>query len=294
MSRTNSSMKARFSSSTRISSSPPAKRRTISGSTGHTIPSRSSRIPKRRSASSSRPRSPRAWRSSWNVRPAAHDPESGGPGGAADLVEPVGRGVGHRRLQAPVGDVLLLLEAQRRDQARPLDVAPRLAVDLQFGIDGNDPVGAHLGDAEPVGDGGDHLERGPQARIPGQGDAVQSEVDDLLHRAGVQHRDLGVVEGGLHLGGQRRRLGHGVVAGQHQHPAVGGGALEVGVLEHVAAAVHARPLAVPHAHHAVVAGERAEQRLLAAPTPRWPPAPRSRRAPTPRRGPPSGPCCARW
>ena len=194
-----------------------------------------------------------------------HDPQAGRPGGPADLVEAVGCGIGGRRFQAPVGDVLLLLQAQRRHQAGPLDVAPRHAVNLQSGVDGHYPVGGHLGHAEPVGDGGDDLERGPQARVPRQGDAVQPEVDDLLHGAGVQDGDLGVVEGGLHLGGQRRRLGHRVVAGQHQHPAVGGGALEVGVLEHVAAAVHARPLAVPHAHDPVVAGERAEQRLLAAP-----------------------------
>jgi len=193
------------------------------------------------------------------------DPQPGGPGGPGDLVEAVGRGVGGGRLEAPVDDVLLLLEAQRRHQAGPLDVAPRRPVDLQSGVDGHDPVRRHIGDAEPVGDGGDDLERGPQARVPRQGDAVQPEVDDLLHRAGVEDGDLGVVEGGLHLGGQRRRLGHRVVPGQHQHPSVGGGALEVGVLEHVAAAVHARALAVPHSHHAVVAPQRPEQRLLAAP-----------------------------
>ena len=193
------------------------------------------------------------------------DAEPGRSGGPADLVEAVGCRVGHRRVQAPVGDVLLLLEAQGRHQAGPLGVAPGLAVDLQLGQGGNDPVGGHLGEAEPVGDGGDDLERHPQAGVPGQRDAVQAQVDDLLHRAGVEDGDLGVVEGGLDLGGQGRRLGQGVVPGQYQHPAVGGGALEVAVLEHVTAAVHARALAVPHAHHAVVPGERPEQRLLAAP-----------------------------
>ena len=193
------------------------------------------------------------------------DAEAGRSGGAADLVEAVGRGVGHRRVDAPVGDVLLLFEAHRRHQAGSLLVAPGPAVDLELGVDRDDPVGGDLGDAEPVGDGGDHLERDPQARVPGERDAVQAEVDDLLYRAGVEDGDLGVVEGGLDLGGQGRRLCHRVVPGQHQNPAVGRGALEVAVLEHVAAAVHARALAVPHAHHAVVAVEGSEQRLLAAP-----------------------------
>ena len=42
-----------------------------------------------------------------------------------------------------------------------------------------------------------------------------------------------------------------VVAHQRQHAAVARGAGEVGVAEHVAGAVDARPLAVPDAEHAV-------------------------------------------
>ena len=248
MSRTNSSMKARFSSSTRISSRPAAKRRTISGSSGHTIPSRSRRIPRRRRASSSRPRSERAWRSSWNVRPAGRDPEASRSGGAADLVEAVGRRVGRRGLQAPVGDLLLLLKAHRRHQAGPLGVVPGLSVDLQSRVDRDDPVRRHLGDAEAVCDGGDHLERHPQARVPRQRDPVQPQVDDLLHRAGGT---------GSGSGRRRRRAPPGWAASTtwpsgRRRPAPARlrwarCPLKLACLKHVAAAVHAGTLAVPHA-----------------------------------------------
>ncbi len=48
-----------------------------------------------------------------------------------------------------------------------------------------------------------------------------------------------------------RALAGVVVAHRHQHAAVARGAGEVGVAEHVARAVHARPLAVPEAEDAV-------------------------------------------
>jgi len=56
-----------------------------------------------------------------------------------------------------------------------------------------------------------------------------------------------------------------VVGGQREHATVLRRARGIGVLEHVAAAIHAGTLAVPHAEHAVVlrAGEQAD--LLRAP-----------------------------
>ena len=194
-----------------------------------------------------------------------HDAQPRPGAGPADPVEPVGGGVGLGRLQAPVGDLGLLAQADGGDQAGLLDVAPRLAVDDQLGLGGGHPVGGDLGGGQGVGQGGDDLEAHPQPRVAGQGEAVEAEVEHLLDRAGVQDRHLGVVEGRLGVGGQGGRLGHGVVAGQGQHPAVGGRALEVGVLEHVAAAVDAGAFAVPHAQHPVVAVQRTQQRFLAAP-----------------------------
>ena len=56
-----------------------------------------------------------------------------------------------------------------------------------------------------------------------------------------------------------------VVAGEQQDAAVLGAAGEVAVLEHVAAAVDPRALAVPHGIDAVVFGTREDADLLAAP-----------------------------
>ena len=56
-----------------------------------------------------------------------------------------------------------------------------------------------------------------------------------------------------------------VVAGQRQHPAPGRSAGHVGVLEDVAAAVHAGALAVPDAEHAVIVGALEQVDLLRAP-----------------------------
>ena len=75
---------------------------------------------------------------------------------------------------------------------------------------------------------------------------------------GGDQRGLALVRGG-------RRLGHVVVACQRHDAAVPGRAGIVGVLQHVARAVDARALAVPHAEHAVVARAGIEMDLLGAP-----------------------------
>ena len=64
---------------------------------------------------------------------------------------------------------------------------------------------------------------------------------------------------------QRRRLGGMIVAGEHQHAAMFRGAGEIGVLEHVAAAVDAGALAVPHREHAIELGAGVQVDLLRAP-----------------------------
>ena len=70
---------------------------------------------------------------------------------------------------------------------------------------------------------------------------------------------------------QRRRIGAVVVARHQQHAAMLRGAGEVHVLEHVAAAIHARALAVPQGKHAVVVGLADQLDLLRCPTRRWRP-----------------------
>ena len=56
-----------------------------------------------------------------------------------------------------------------------------------------------------------------------------------------------------------------IVAGDRQHAAVLPGAGGIGMLEHVAAAIHAGPLAVPHAEDAVMPGAGRQVDLLRAP-----------------------------
>ena len=53
------------------------------------------------------------------------------------------------RLEPAVEDLLLLLEADRRQQAVPLDVSPGLAVDHEPGIDRGDASGPTLAVARP-------------------------------------------------------------------------------------------------------------------------------------------------
>jgi hypothetical protein len=94
---------------------------------------------------------------------------------------------------------------------------------------------------------------------------VQAEVEDLLHRRRIQHRHHRGGELVIGLMRQRGGLGRVIVAGEHEHAAVLRRAREVRVLEHVAAAVHARALAVPHREHAIDLGAAMEIDLLRAP-----------------------------
>jgi phosphatidylserine/phosphatidylglycerophosphate/cardiolipin synthase-like enzyme len=56
-----------------------------------------------------------------------------------------------------------------------------------------------------------------------------------------------------------------IVGGQRQHATQARGASGVAVLEHVAAAIHARALAVPHRKHAIDGGAFEQVGLLRAP-----------------------------
>ncbi len=109
------------------------------------------------------------------------------------------------------------------------------------------------------------LERDPGAGEARHRPAVEPVIEDLLHAGGVQDRDHHVdeVEFGLVRGGGG--FGGVVVAHQRQHAAVLGGAGEIGVAEHVAGAVDARALAVPHAEDAVELAFAAQLGLLRAP-----------------------------
>jgi len=91
--------------------------------------------------------------------------------------------------------------------------------------------------------------------------AVLREVEDVLHVGRRQHRHGAGREQVLALVRRAGRARRVVVAGHHQHAAVRGGAGEVGVLEDVGAAVHARALAVPHREDAVARRRASHGRL---------------------------------
>ena len=155
------------------------------------------------------------------------------------------------------------LEAGRHD-VRGQGRRPRLTVDLQRGEHRPDAVGIDGGRARTVGHRGHDLHRRPQAAGPGQGDAVETEVEHVLHGAGVEDDET---EGGqrhLRPGRQRRGLAGRVVTAQGQHAAEPGGAGEVAVADGVAGAVDPGRLAVPDAEHAVVPMGGEGRRELAA------------------------------
>ena len=178
-----------------------------------------------------------------------------------DAVEPVGPRIGEGGVHLPVEDARFLLE----DAVGPADVEAagrkdEIRRDLALNsLLGNLDRGAglhHVGDA---------LEGDPAAGIAAHGEAVQPEVEVVLHARRVEHRDEAGLEDVLGLVRQGGGLRGVVVAGEHQHAAVLGSAGGVGVLEHVAAAVDARAFAVPHGKHAVVVRAVEQVDLLRAP-----------------------------
>lgn len=112
---------------------------------------------------------------------------------------------------------------------------------------------------------GDRLEAHPAPGVALHRPAQHAHVEDILHPGRVEHRHHRADELVLAAVRQGGAAAGVVVGGQRQHAAMLRGAGCVGVLEHVAAAVHARALAVPHAEHAGVPGAREQVGLLRAP-----------------------------
>jgi hypothetical protein len=178
-----------------------------------------------------------------------------------DLVELVGSRVGERRVDLPVEDARFLLE----DAVGPADVQAARRKREIGGEPGNHSIQVDLHGSARFDHVGDALERDPAAGVAAHRDAVQAEVEIVLHAGRVEHRDQAGLEDVLRLVRQGRGLGGVVVAREHQHAAVLGGAGGVGVLEHVAAAIDAGALAVPHGEHAVVLRAVEQVDLLRAP-----------------------------
>jgi len=94
---------------------------------------------------------------------------------------------------------------------------------------------------------------------------MPTQRPEKRHVGWRQHRHLEVLEGELGLRGQGGGFAGVIVAGHRQHAALGPGAGEVGVLEHVAGAVDPGRLAVPHAEHAIELSAGKQVGLLRAP-----------------------------
>ncbi len=181
-----------------------------------------------------------------------------------DAVELVLVRVAPGQLEAREVKRALHVEAVGRDQVHIDLVLEGLAVQLDHRDDRVHPLRIHLGGARLVRHVGDDLGAHPEAGRAREHEAVQAEIQDLLHVARVERGHQRVVERDLGVAGQGRRLGQWIVPGQREHAAVLAHARVVGVLEDVAGPVHARGLAVPHAEHAVEPGLREEAGHLAA------------------------------
>ncbi len=181
-----------------------------------------------------------------------------------DPVEPVGGGERPGGLETPVDEVALGVERVGRQEPRDLARLPRTPLVDETRIHDPHPVGVDLRGAHGVGHVRHDLEGHPEPGVARQLEAEAPEVEDVLDASGEEHRHLEVVERDLGMGGQGRRLGLRIVAGQRQHAAVPSDASEVRVAKDVAAPVDTGRLAVPHAEHAVVARAPVQVRELAA------------------------------
>jgi hypothetical protein len=193
---------------------------------------------------------------------AGGDDSQAGVGGVDhDLVQPVGAAVGQRRVELVVEQARFLQQAV----VRPADVEALRRQGVVVGQDDPHAVGRDIHRGRGFDRIGDRLEADPAARIAAHGPAVQAEVEVVLHAGRYQHRHHCRLEGVLRLvrdGGRARGM---VVAGHRQYAAMLPGAGRVGMLEDIAAAVDARPLAVPHAEYAVMFRAGRQVDLLRAP-----------------------------
>jgi len=149
-------------------------------------------------------------------------------------------------------------------QVRPADVEPS-GRHVERGLHDADFFARERYRLRRVGGLLNDLEADPTAAEARQREAQQTEIHELLHVGGVQHRHHGIDEAVLALLRQRRGLAGVIVAGGDDHTAVLRRARRVAVLERIAGAIDARALAVPQSEHTVVKSARKQIDLLRAP-----------------------------
>ena len=184
-----------------------------------------------------------------------HQPDRGVGGSENQLVQPVGARPGLHGGQAFVHQTPFQLGPFGREAQRVVVIQP---VRRQRIIGGDERVvGPHDGRRRLLHRLGRGLHRDPQAGKPRHGPTREAQVDDVLHRAGVQHRHADVLKNVFGLVRIRRGMRPVIVPGDGQHPAVAMRARHVGAVERVAGPVHAGTFAVPHTIDAIdpLAGE---------------------------------------
>ena len=193
---------------------------------------------------------------------AGHDAQPVLRSGDDGVVEPVGADVGQRRIPLVVKQPRLLLQGG----VGPADVHAA-GGHVKVGAHDLHPVGIDLHAGRGLDNFLDGLHAGPDTGKAAHGQRMQAHVQNFLHAGRKKHRQATGLEDVIALVSRRRALGHMVVAGHRQHPAPGGGAGHIGVLEHIGAAVHARALAIPDAKDPVEFARslRRKAQLLRAP-----------------------------
>ena len=178
------------------------------------------------------------------------------------VVEPVGPDVGQRGVPLVVKQAGLLVQCV----VGPADVQ---AAGRHGKVGQHDlhPLGVDFGGGAGLHDLLDGFHARPHARKAAHGKRMQAQIQDFLHAGRKEHRKAAGLEDVVALVRGGGAFADVVVTGHRDHAAPGRGARHVGVLEHVAATVHARPLAIPDAEHAVelVGAGRGKAQLLRAP-----------------------------
>ncbi len=187
------------------------------------------------------------------------------PLGAVDHrpVQMIGPGEGQCRIELAAVQSLLLLHHVQSAVPADIEAVGRHLEVVRPGDD--DALGVDVAGRRGFHRIGDALEADPAAGIARHGPAIEAEVQELLHAGRRERRHHRVHEGVLALVRGGRGLGRMVVAGQQQDAAVLGAAGHVAVPEDVAAAVDARPLAVPHGIDAIDRRIAEKVGLLGAP-----------------------------
>ncbi len=182
-------------------------------------------------------------------------------------IELVGPGKGECRIELVLVQAHLLLQRLGGGEGglRPADVEPFRRHGEIVGDADIDAMGIDIAGGRAVDGLRHHLEGDPAAGIARHGPAIEAHIEEFLHARRVQYRDAGIHEGVFALMRGGRGFAGVIVAGQKQHAAVLGRAGKVAVTKHIAAAVDARTLAVPHGKDAVVFRIAKEIELLAAP-----------------------------